>query len=133
MTVISHNTLCERSLISVTQAPCCAVVHARPIQYAGNKDRENTSIPRPQLLVLNMTHSMHVRADRAYRCSVCRELYSLAPRPLGGRWRLWGAARTIAATSVTALLALGLSGDDPIDTLLCNTLECQGTSFTNDR
>ncbi|EIE26152.1 hypothetical protein COCSUDRAFT_65011 [Coccomyxa subellipsoidea C-169] len=51
--------------------------------------------------------------DRAYRCSVCRDLYSMAPRPLRGRWRLWGTARTIVATSVIALLALGLSGGPP--------------------
>lgn len=51
-----------------------------------------------------------VHADRAHRCSVCRELYSMAPRPAGGQWRLWGAARTVAATCLIALLALGLTG-----------------------
>ncbi|CAL8462769.1 g2302 [Coccomyxa elongata] len=51
--------------------------------------------------------------DRAYRCSVCRELYSMAPRPVGGQWRLWGAARTVAATCLIALLALGLTGGPP--------------------
>lgn len=34
----------------------------------------------------------------------------MAPRPLGGRWRAWGSLRAIAATSLIALLALGLSG-----------------------
>ena len=49
-------------------------------------------------------------ADRAYRCGVCRELYSAPPRLLQGRLNIAGSLKALALTSLVVLLALGLSG-----------------------
>ena len=49
-------------------------------------------------------------ADRAYRCGVCRELYSLPPRMLHGRLHVMGSLKALAMTALIALLALGVSG-----------------------
>ena len=54
---------------------------------------------------------MHcVSADRAYRCGVCRELYSMPPRMLHGRLHVMGSLKALAMTALIALLALGVSG-----------------------
>ena len=49
-------------------------------------------------------------ADRAYRCGVCRELYSAPPRLLQGRLNIAGSLTALALTSLVVLLALGGSG-----------------------
>ncbi|CAK0784725.1 hypothetical protein CVIRNUC_007929 [Coccomyxa viridis] len=51
--------------------------------------------------------------DRAYRCGVCRELYSAPPRLLQGRLNIAGSLKALALTSLVVLLALGLSGGPP--------------------
>ncbi len=48
--------------------------------------------------------------DRAARCCVCRQLYSVQPRARGLGWRAWAGARSVAAAAAVALLAFGLSG-----------------------
>ena len=55
-------------------------------------------------------------ADRAYRCGVCRELYSTPPRLLQGRLNIVGSLKALALTSLVVLLALGLSGEGPSPT-----------------
>jgi hypothetical protein len=49
-------------------------------------------------------------ADRAYRCGVCREMYSMPPRLFWPGGRVWGTLRALAATFAVTVLALGLSG-----------------------
>ena len=51
-----------------------------------------------------------VRADRAARCCVCRQLYSVQPRVRGLGWRAWARLRYLMAAAAVTLLAFGLSG-----------------------
>ena len=53
---------------------------------------------------------MCVRADRAARCCVCRQLYSVQPRVRGLGWRAWARLRYMVAAAAVTLLAFGLSG-----------------------
>ncbi len=55
--------------------------------------------------------SVYRAADRAYRCGVCRELYSMPPRMLHGRLHVMGSLKALAMTALIALLALGVSGE----------------------
>jgi len=55
-------------------------------------------------------HAVCGAADRAARCCVCRQLYSVQPRARGLGWRAWAGARSVAAAAAVALLAFGLSG-----------------------
>lgn len=49
-------------------------------------------------------------ADRAARCCVCRQLYSVQPRTHGWAWRTWAGVRYFVAAAAVTLLAFGLSG-----------------------
>ena len=51
-----------------------------------------------------------VRTDRAARCCVCRQLYSVQPRVRGLGWRAWARLRYLMAAAAVTLLAFGLSG-----------------------
>ncbi|KAK9823070.1 hypothetical protein WJX81_006746 [Elliptochloris bilobata] len=50
------------------------------------------------------------RDDRAARCCVCRQLYSVQPRVLSLGWRAWAGLRYLVAAAAVTLLAFGLSG-----------------------
>lgn len=65
----------------------------------------------PQVLIRKFHHEREFCcADRAYRCGVCREPYSLPPRVLHGRLHVMGSLKALAMTALIALLALGVSG-----------------------
>lgn len=49
-------------------------------------------------------------ADRAARCCVCRQLYSVPPRVRGLGGRAWTGLRYFVAGAAVTLLAFGLSG-----------------------
>ena len=70
----------------------------------------NVTSTRGRRTILSAISTHFLCADRAYRCGVCREMYSMPPRMMHGRLHVMGSLKALAMTTLIALLALGVSG-----------------------